>query len=125
MTQCTSTSPSGRRCLLDRGHMERSNLPHHHDGPDGDWESWNDDAHRPPVKLWLVVIKDKDLYLEPDVGVAVIESDDESWVDSAGARMLQVLAERGRCRCVARKTEIQRGKFYRASMWFMPPPRAE
>jgi len=79
----------------------------------------------PQQKLWLVVIKDKELYGEPDVGVGIIESDDTSVVDAAGAKMLEALVARGRCRCTARRIEIERGRFYRASMWFMPPPRTE
>jgi hypothetical protein len=77
-----------------------------------------DDPGPAPRKLWLVVIKDKELYGEPDVGVGLIEADNESAADNAGARMLEALAVRGRCRCVARKVEIEPGRFYRSTAWF-------
>ena len=72
-------------------------------------------------KLWLVVIKDKELAGEPDVGVGVV---DGTLTDAttAGATMLEALAERGRGRCVARATEIEVGRFYRATMWFRTAP---
>lgn len=123
MSQCQAVSVSGRRCSLDE---HRGDVVHSHSGPEGWVESWVDEREPIPWgKLWLVVIKDKELADEPDVGVCIIESDDESAAHAAGAGMLSALATRGRHRCVARCTQIERGKFYRASVWFRPPPRVE
>lgn len=74
------------------------------------------------MKLWLVVIKDKELAGEPDVGVGMFETDDVSEVESATCAVLEALASRGRGRCVARRIEIERSKFYRATMWFRTAP---
>lgn len=66
------------------------------------------------MKLWLIIIKDKELNGEPDVGIAIIEGN----ARAAAMRRDEIQAEcinAGRGRCVVRYREIERGKAYRAT----------
>jgi hypothetical protein len=66
------------------------------------------------VKLYLVVIQDKDLAGEPDIGLAIIEGNE---LDAHLKRqeMERACIAAGRCRCVGRVREIERGYSYRAT----------
>lgn len=66
------------------------------------------------MKLWMIIIKDKDLAGEPDVGVAVIEGN-ESAARLRREEMERSCIEAGRARCVGRVKEIDRGRAYRAT----------
>lgn len=66
------------------------------------------------MKLWLVVVKDKELPGEPDIGVAFVEGNElaaKAKVDD----LERACIEAGKGRCVGRYREIERGKSYRAS----------
>jgi hypothetical protein len=63
--------------------------------------------------LFLVMIKDKSLYGEPDIALAVIEAPDEESANLAAVPSLEQLVRAGRARCVSRACEIELGKFYR------------
>lgn len=64
------------------------------------------------MKLWLVVIKDKALAGEPDIGATVIEGNRLA-ADNARDDMERACIAAGRARCVGRVREIERGKHYR------------
>lgn len=79
------------------------------------------------TKLWVVIIKDKQMLNEPDIGVCFVEGDDEEPAKAASMAMLAQLANAGRARCVARYVEVQRGQWYRSTMllntpWNRTPP---
>lgn len=76
------------------------------------------------MKLWLIVIKDKDLYGEPDVGVAVIEGNELAAKAKVDEMQLACI-NAGRCRCVGRYREIERGKSYRATALLRTPCPSE
>ncbi len=66
------------------------------------------------MQIWLVVLQDKDLAGEPDVGLVFIEGN-----ELAAQRAVKDIEEAartdGRCRCVGRYREVLRGKQYRAT----------
>jgi len=64
------------------------------------------------VKLWLVVVADKELLGEPDIGMAVVEGNQEAAIGVL-REMKQKCADAGRHRCVGRVREIERSKHYR------------
>lgn len=66
------------------------------------------------MKLWLVVIKDKDRDGEPDVGMSLVEGNEKAAADVM-RRMEQACIDRGMGRCVGRYREIERSKQYRAT----------
>lgn len=66
------------------------------------------------MKLWLVVINNKELYGEPDVGVAVIEGN-ELAAKAKLEEMERLCTASGKARCIGRYREIERGKSYRAT----------
>ena len=72
------------------------------------------------MKLWLVVIKDKELCGEPDVGVAIIEGNEGAAVAKRD-EMQKLCIEAGKGRCVGRYLEIERGKAYRATALLRTP----
>lgn len=72
------------------------------------------------MKLWLVVIKDKELYGEPDIGVAVIEGNEGAAIAKRD-EMQRACIEAGKGRCVGRYREIERGKSYRATALLRTP----
>ncbi len=64
--------------------------------------------------LWLVIVCDKELPGEPDVGLALtLGSSDDA--ETLGQRMAEELAAAGRGRCVYRARELEVGRGYRAS----------
>jgi hypothetical protein len=63
--------------------------------------------------LFLVMIKDKSLYGEPDIALAVVETPDEEAANLAAGPSLEQLARAGRARCVSRACGIELGEFYR------------
>lgn len=65
------------------------------------------------MKLWLVVIKDKELPGEPDIGMAIVEGTESAAV-LVGDEMVRACTVAGRARCVGRVREIERGKHYKA-----------
>jgi hypothetical protein len=73
-----------------------------------------------PVTLYLVVLQDKSLYGEPDVGLA-IHHGDESGAHSLGCEMEAAMAMLDRCRCVHRVREIVPGRMYRATAMLRTP----
>lgn len=72
------------------------------------------------MKLWLVVIKDKDLPGEPDIGMAVIEGN-ELAAQAKLDEMQRACIAAGKGRCVVRYREIERGKSYRATALLRTP----
>lgn len=65
------------------------------------------------MKLWLVVVKDKEISGEPDIGLAFVEGNELA--AKAKARELEdACIAAGRERCVSRYREILRSKSYRA-----------
>lgn len=66
------------------------------------------------MKLFLVVIQDKELDGEPDIGLAICEGN-----ELAARALVQEMEEscrkNGRFRCVGRYREIERWKQYRAT----------
>jgi hypothetical protein len=66
------------------------------------------------VKLWLVVLQDKDLEGEPDVGCAFVEGN-ELAAKEVMRSMERDYRNAKRCRCVGRYREIERSKPYRAA----------
>ena len=66
------------------------------------------------MQLWLVVVQDKELEGEPDIGMAFIEGN-ELAAQSAVRDFERTCIEAGRCRCVGRYREVLRGKQYRAT----------
>lgn len=62
--------------------------------------------------IWLVVVQDKDMYGEPDVGMAIVEGDVQLAID-VGHDMEDELRATGRCRCVHYVKAIEPGKHYR------------
>lgn len=66
------------------------------------------------MKLWLIVVKDKELPGEPDIGMAFIEGN-ELAAKAKVDEMERVCIKAGKGRCVARYREIVRGKSYRAT----------
>lgn len=65
------------------------------------------------MKLWLVVIQDKDLPGEPDIGMAIVEGNRLA-ADNVRDQMERDCTKAGRARCVGRVREIERGKHYKA-----------
>lgn len=65
------------------------------------------------MKLYLVVIQDKDLPGEPDIGMTIIEGNQLA-ADNARDQMERECAKAGRARCVGRVREVERGKHYKA-----------
>lgn len=65
------------------------------------------------MRLWLVVIQDKDLAGEPDIGLAVVEGN-RGAAEIVMREMEAACREAKRCRCVGHVREILRGKHYRA-----------
>lgn len=61
---------------------------------------------------WIVLLKDKDLPGEPDVGIAVVLGDEQ---DAARAvdRVEREACDAGRARCVGRHLQIDLGRLYR------------
>lgn len=74
------------------------------------------------MQLWLIVVQDKDLYDEPDIGVAFIEGN-RLGANIKAREMERACIESGRGRCVARVREIERGKSYRATALLRTPCR--
>ena len=73
------------------------------------------------MKLWLIVIKDKELAGEPDIGLSVVEGN----LEAAEAKRDELEAKcirAGRGRCVGRVREIERGKDYRATALLRTSP---
>lgn len=66
------------------------------------------------MKLWIVVVKDKELEGEPDIGVAFVEGN-ELAAKAKADELERACIEAGKARCVARYREVVRGKSYRAS----------
>ncbi len=64
------------------------------------------------VTIWLVVVQDKELAGEPDVGMAVVCGDAEL-ASGVGRDMEDELRIAGRCRCVHHVRVIEPGKHYR------------
>lgn len=73
------------------------------------------------MRLWMVALQDKELYMEPDVGLCFVESDDEQAANDAGAAMQFSAMTAGRCRCVFRYREIERGFKYRSTALLRTP----
>jgi hypothetical protein len=73
--------------------------------------------------IWLVTIQDKDLYGEPDIGVAVIEAVTARDAVDAARPTIEQLADQGRGRCVPHAREVELGKIYRLSALVRLPPR--
>lgn len=73
------------------------------------------------MKLWLVVVKDKEAAGEADIGIALIEGN-ELAARAKGIEMERACIEAGRCRCVSRYREIERGKSYRATALLRTAP---
>lgn len=73
-----------------------------------------------PGTLWLVVLKDKELRDEPDVGICLVEGTEDDAAD-AGRAMAHAAAEAGRGRCVPRWQRIDRGHLYRATALLRTP----
>jgi hypothetical protein len=65
------------------------------------------------MKLWLVVVKDKELAGEPDIGVAFVEGN-ELAAKAKVDELERACIEAGRARCIGRYSEVERGKSYRA-----------
>ena len=76
------------------------------------------------MKLWLVVIKDKELYGEPDIGVSIIEGNCMA-AHAKAKEMEDACIAAGRGRCVSRVKEIERGKSYKATALLRTPCRSE
>lgn len=62
--------------------------------------------------IWLVVLQDKELSGEPDIGMAVVDGDAQLAID-VGHDMEDELRAQGRCRCVHFVKPIELGKHYR------------
>lgn len=65
------------------------------------------------MKLWLIVVKDKEADGEPDIGMAVIEGNELA--AKRRAEELEAECHEANRRCVARWREIERGRSYRAT----------
>jgi hypothetical protein len=76
------------------------------------------------MKLWLVVIMDKTMLHEPDVGVAFIEGN-ELAAKAKTREMERACIEAGMARCVGRYREVERGKSYRATALIRTPDRTK
>lgn len=66
------------------------------------------------MKLWLVVILDKEQAGEPDVGMAFVEGN-ELAANNVRDEMERACAAAGKARCIGRVREVLRGKHYRAT----------
>ncbi len=66
------------------------------------------------MKLWLVVVQDKALEGEPDVGIAVVEGNRLA-AEHVCSDMEDACNRAGRARCVGRVREVERGRQYRAT----------
>jgi hypothetical protein len=66
------------------------------------------------MKLWLVVITDKDLRGEPDVGMAIVEGNRLA-ADARREELEEQCRSAGRGCCVGRVREIERSRAYRAT----------
>lgn len=67
------------------------------------------------------MIKDKNLFGESDIALAVVEAADEEAANLAAEPTLELLAQTGRSRCVSRAREIELGQFYRLGALIHPP----
>lgn len=74
------------------------------------------------MQLWLIVIQDKDLADEPDIGVCIVEGNRMA-ADNKRREMEKACRQAGRCRCVGRVREIERSKAYRATALLRTPCR--
>jgi hypothetical protein len=63
--------------------------------------------------IYLVTIKDKMLYGEPDIALAVVEAPDEETALHVARPTIEELADRGRGRCVPHARQLDIGRFYR------------
>lgn len=67
--------------------------------------------------VWLVVLQDKDMAGEPDVGMAIVADEDvymgEKRAESVGHNMEGEMRAVGRCRCVAYVRPIEADRMYR------------
>lgn len=66
------------------------------------------------MKLWLVVVQDKELPGEPDIGVAFVEGN-ELAAKAKVVDLERACVKAGKGRCVGRYREVERGKSYRAA----------
>lgn len=71
--------------------------------------------------MYLVTIHDKMLQGEPDIGMAVVEAEEPYEALDTADPILDELARRGRCRCVASVRVIEVGKYYRTLALVKPP----
>lgn len=78
----------------------------------------------PVIYLYLVVLQDKELLSEPDVGMAIVADDDpfvgEERACEVGRSMEAELRDAGRCRCVAYIRPIENNKSYRVGALLRP-----
>lgn len=72
------------------------------------------------VTVYLVIITDKSMAGEPDVGMAVVEASSEEMAITIADNQLEALASAGRCRCVVRVRPIEPGYFYRPTFLLSP-----
>jgi hypothetical protein len=79
---------------------------------------------RPGRQLWFVVLQDKELRGEPDVGICLVEGTEED-AAAAGRDMSRAAATAGRARCVSRWREVDPGCMYRATTLLCTPSRSE
>lgn len=75
------------------------------------------------MRLWLVTIQDKELRGEPDVGMIIVDTNEDD-ARSLGRTAVCKLAEIGRSRCVASVREIKTGFAYRTSALIRAPDRS-
>lgn len=72
------------------------------------------DGVDPVQTFWLVIVCNKDLSGEPDVGLALsLGSSDDA--ETLGQQMVDQLAAAGHGRCAYRVRELEVGRGYRAS----------
>jgi hypothetical protein len=70
------------------------------------------------VRTWVVVVQDKELLGEPDVGIGFEETEEAA--RDLGRRLVDLLAEAGRGRCVFRVRDVETGRGYRATAILRP-----
>jgi hypothetical protein len=63
--------------------------------------------------MFLVTIKNKTLFGEPDIALAIVEADSEEEALRASYPTIEQLADRGHGRCVPHARLIDKGRFYR------------
>ena len=71
------------------------------------------------MKLYLIIVQDKDLSDEPDIGFTVVEGN-ELAAQSVMKELERKYLETGHVHCIARYQEILRGHEYKASMLIEP-----